>query len=193
MDTYLEFQYKLISFLNGCIEYGFLFTTLSLFILQKWICKFFNINLIVKVNNLLLLTFTIFYFLSIIIELFQAYFSGIQGEQYALTNMITGPYMIFFLFSILSHFVLPLLFINKNLRGKLLISIIIIAFWIANYFLIGFPSFIVQESSWEMKIKNEFNLNDYLLIIAETITYLILLASFYFLSNKIKFKTSIRM
>ncbi|AYL97537.1 hypothetical protein [Mucilaginibacter celer] len=110
--------------------------------------------LIYAVNSILLLG-SILFTISLLSELFMAYYSQSEYLQFSFSNRLAGPFWLYiWLTGVLSFMILPQILWIRKLRRSLISSIVIVGIWIALYFV---KQVLIAYQAWHTELKPSYS------------------------------------
>ncbi|WDF78579.1 hypothetical protein PQ469_00985 [Mucilaginibacter sp. KACC 22773] len=111
---------------------GTVIISLCLVVVSLFKIKLTNINkaVLIKAVNIVLLFGAMIYTVMWVMEIFVAFYSGGEYEQYTLTNRLFGSYWWAAFASLVSSVLLPQMLWIKKFRSSFSPTIIIISFWL---------------------------------------------------------------
>ncbi|PWK76590.1 hypothetical protein LX99_03457 [Mucilaginibacter oryzae] len=168
-----------ISLIYSSIFNGTEVLVLCLVILNAFKIHPININkqtLICAINYLLMfgsLLFTV----SLLSELFMAYYTQNEYAQFSFSNRLAGPFWFdIWLIGVLSFMILPQILWIKRLRKSFTASIIIVGIWLALYFV---KQALIAFQAWHTEFKSSYS--EYII---RAIIYSVLLLTSYFIVQR---------
>jgi hypothetical protein len=139
-----------------------------------------NQSILVRaVNGTLLLGSVIFistFIATIFIEMFTAFYSGREYEQYSLSNRLLGPYWWVVWLFILPGYLLPQILWVRKFQKTIISSVIIVCIWSALSLFVKLAS---NPSGWHFELR--YPVIEYL---KQAIIYIVILSAIYFILSK---------
>lgn len=132
----------IVNFIAGAIYSGTFIIGVCLVIINLFKLKLWKIDrlLLTEAINTILLSGAMIYTIMWIVEVFVAYFSGSEYEQYIFTNQLFGSYWWAALALLIRSILLPQILWIRSVRRSFVSTIIIISVWA----IIGIPGALIN-------------------------------------------------
>ena len=172
-------MYSILEMLVAAIFYGTLFSVPALVAVRLFKIQLWKINkeLLVRSVNCTLLLGSLCFIITILVELYSAFYSGGEYEQYSFSGGAAGSFWLeFLIWGVIGYSILPQILWIVKIQKSIIYSCILVIFWYI-------PLIITKRvviNSWHVKW---YNFTDYLIW---GCAYCAVVSINYFLFNKRK-------